>query len=210
MAVLGPDRGCAVAVRALTAVMTVRATDTAAHQGCVAWLAREMGRRLGFAPDRLEGLRVMGLLHDLGKLCVPAGLLYKPGRLSAAEYVLVQDHVPLGVRMIRDLPFPWPVARAVGQHHERLNGSGYPQGLQGQAILPEARILAVADVVAALAAPRPYRPALRIAAALAEITGQQGVLYDPEAVEVCVSLLRGIAEKSGFTYNNLTKKEEYR
>jgi len=138
--------------------------------------------------DQTEGIRLAGLVHDIGKISIPAEILSKPGKLSETEYQLIQAHPQIGYDILKSITFPWPVAEIVLQHHERLDGSGYPQGLKGDAILLEAKILAVADVVEAMASHRPYRPALGIDAALQEIKQQQGKLYDSSVVEACVQL----------------------
>jgi putative nucleotidyltransferase with HDIG domain len=131
---------------------------------------------------------VAGLLHDIGKMLVPAEILSKPGRLSEMEFQLITAHSQVGSDILRKINFPWPVAQMVLQHHERINGSGYPQGLTAPDILLEARILAVADVVEAMSSHRPYRPALGIDKALEEISMNKGILYDAEVVDTCVKL----------------------
>ena len=136
-----------------------------------------------------RGLRVAGYLHDIGKITIPSEILSKPGKLSAIEFQLIQGHAQASYDVLKDVEFPWPVAEVALQHHERMDGSGYPQGLKGEAILLEARIMAVADVVEAMSSHRPYRPGLGIEAALAEIERGRGTAYDaggcrclPEAV----------------------------
>jgi HD-GYP domain-containing protein (c-di-GMP phosphodiesterase class II) len=130
----------------------------------------------------------MGFLHDLGKIAVPGEILSKPSRLSEYEFNLIKVHPQAGYDILKTIDFPWPVALAVLQHHERLDGSGYPHGLSGHDIIREAKILAVADVVEAIASHRPYRPALGIDQAMAEISRYQGVLYDPAVVQTCLRL----------------------
>ena len=127
-------------------------------------------------------------LHDMGKIAVPAEILNRPGKISPTEFSLIKLHPQVGYDILKDIAFPWPVAQGVLQHHERLDGSGYPSGLNGGEITPEAKILAVADVVEAMASHRPYRPALGIEMALEEITDHKGSLYDPEIVGTCVRL----------------------
>jgi HD-GYP domain-containing protein (c-di-GMP phosphodiesterase class II) len=130
-------------------------------------------------------MQALGLLHDIGKVAVPAEILSKPGKLSEVEFNLIKAHPQAGYDILKDIEFPWPIALAVLQHHERMDGSGYPQGLTGPDIILEARILAVADVVEAIASHRPYRPALGIDMALDEIVRNQGTLYDPGVVDAC-------------------------
>jgi HD-GYP domain-containing protein (c-di-GMP phosphodiesterase class II) len=138
----------------------------------------------------------MGFVHDIGKIAVPAEILSKPGKISPTEFNIIKVHPQVGYDILKDIEFPWPVAQGVLQHHERLNGSGYPSGLTGGDIIPEAKILAVADVVEAMASHRPYRPTLGIDQALEEITRNKGILYDPEMVDICVRLFR----EEGFTF----------
>lgn len=173
-------------VQALAVAAEKRDPYTAGHQQRVAELAVAMAHQLGIA--NVEGLRVAAILHDLGKICVPAEILSKPTRLTELEMGLVRTHATVGYEILKDIPFPWPVADIVLQHHERLDGSGYPNGLRGQSILPEARILAVADVVEAMSSHRPYRASLGVNAALREITANSGKRYDPDAVEACLTL----------------------
>ena len=175
-------------VMALANTVEIKDPYTAGHQRRVAQLACAMARELGWPPDQVEGMRVLCFLHDMGKIAVPSEILNKPGKISPAELGLIKGHPQVGYDILKDIAFPWPVAQGVLQHHERLDGSGYPSGLTGGEITPEAKILAVADVVEAMASHRPYRPALGIDRALEEITRNKGKLYDPEAVDVCVRL----------------------
>ena len=161
---------------------------TAGHQRRVTALAVAIARELGCSDDEYNALRIAGLLHDIGKLGIPAEILSKPSQLSAIEFKLVREHSQTGYDILADVPFPGPVAEIVFQHHERLDGSGYPRALTGDQILHEARILAVADVVEAMASHRPYRPALGIAAALDEIRAGSGTRYDQQIVDACVAL----------------------
>jgi len=182
---------------------TVETKDpyTAGHQRRVAQLACAMARELGWSADWVEGMQVQGLLHDLGKIVVPTEILSRPGKISPAEFDLIKAHPQVGYDILKDIEFPWPVAQTVLQHHERLNGSGYPSGLTAGEIIPEARVLAVADVVEAMASHRPYRPALGIETALKEITKQKGELYDPQAVDICVKLFT----EKGFAFNGFSQ-----
>ena len=146
--------------------MTLEMRDPymAGHQHRVAGLAVAIAQEMNLAWDKIEGLRFAGIIHDIGKIAAPTEIMTKPGRLTKTEFQLIKDHPRVGYEMIKDIAFPWPVAHIVLQHHERLDGSGYPEGLVGDAILPEARILAVADVVEAVCSLRPYRPALGLPA----------------------------------------------
>jgi PAS domain S-box-containing protein len=178
------------AIRAIAMTVEKRDPYTAGHQQRVADLAVAIGRELGLDDDRLEGLGLGATIHDLGKIYVPAEILNRPGRLSEAEFEIIKSHSQVGFDIIKDVTFPWPVGEMVLQHHERLDGSGYPQGLKGDEIILEARILAVADVVEAITAHRPYRPARGLQAALAEIEASRGTLYDTAVVDACLKLIR--------------------
>ena len=173
----------------LTATMAAKDPYTANHQRRVAQLAGSMAHEMGADPDFVEGLHVMGLLHDLGKIAIPSAILSKPGTLSRQEFDLIKMHPQVGHDVLVQIKFPWPVALAVLQHHERLDGSGYPNGFSGNEIIPEARILAVADVVEAMASHRPYHPARGLDEAIEEISEHQGVLYDPDVVSACLNVL---------------------
>jgi response regulator RpfG family c-di-GMP phosphodiesterase len=177
-------------VHALALTVEMRDPYTAGHQRRVADLVSAMGKRLGLSSDRTEGIRMAGIVHDLGKISVPTAILNKPGRLTKNEFNLIKDHSQVGYDILKDIEFPWPIAQMVLQHHERMDGSGYPGGLSGQEILLEARMLAVADVVEAMASHRPYRPALGIDKALDEISRNRGVFYDPEVVDTCLALFK--------------------
>ncbi|MBI5606338.1 MAG: PAS domain S-box protein [Deltaproteobacteria bacterium] len=179
--------------------LTVESRDpyTAGHQRRVADLARSIAHEMGFPEDQMDGLRMAGIIHDLGKIAVPAEILSKPTQLSKLEFGLIKVHPQISHDILKDIDFPWPVAEIVLQHHERMDGSGYPQGLMGSNILLEARILAVADVVEAIASHRPYRPALGIDEALEEISQNQGILYDREVVDICLRLFK----EKGYNFN---------
>lgn len=173
-------------VMALVSALEMRDPYTAGHQRRVTQLACAIGKELGFSKKQTEGLRMIGILHDIGKIAVPAEILTKPGKIGEHEFSLIKTHTEAGFNIVKDIAFPCPVAEAIAQHHERLDGSGYPRGLSGSEIIIQARILAVADVVEAMASHRPYRPGLGIEMALEEITKQKGILYDPEVVDACI------------------------
>ncbi|MDI9371365.1 MAG: HD domain-containing protein [Synergistaceae bacterium] len=182
-------------IRTMGKIVGKKDPYTLEHQERVASLSAELGRRTGLDEERCEGLHIAGLVHDIGKIEVPGEILSKPGKLSPIELELVKGHAQSGYDILKEVDFPWPVAEIARQHHERLDGSGYPLGLSGEGILPEARILAVADVVEAMISHRPYRPALGLEAALKEIREGSGVLYSPEVVDACLELFE---EQRGF------------
>lgn len=173
-------------------VMAVESRDpyTSGHQKRVSDLAQAIASEMGLPMQQAEGIRLAGLVHDLGKISIPTEILSTPRKMSELEYSLVQTHSQNGYDILKEVDFDWPVAQMVYQHHERLDGSGYPRGLKGDDIILEAKIIAVADVVEAIASHRPYRPALGINTALEEIEHQQGVLYDPIVVGACLQLFR--------------------
>ncbi len=175
-------------IELLASVSELRDPYTAGHQKRVAELAKFMAMKMRLLPESVDAVEMASLVHDVGKIKVPAEILSKPGPLDEVEYLLVKTHPQAGYNLLKDIDFPWPVAEIVLQHHERLDGSGYPQGLKGKEILQEARIIAVADVVEAMASDRPYRKALGIEAALKEIKRGRGTLYDEEAVDACLDL----------------------
>jgi putative two-component system response regulator len=177
-------------VRAMGLAVESRDPYTSGHQQRVAVLSSTIAQEMELPKNQIEGIRLAGLIHDLGKITVPAGILSKPTRLADYEFALIRTHPQVGYDILKEIEFPWPIAHMVYQHHERMDGSGYPQGLKGEAILLEARILAVADVVEAMASHRPYRPAVGLENALAEIAAHVGKLYDPEAVHACLRLFR--------------------
>jgi PAS domain S-box-containing protein len=177
-------------VQVATAISEMRDPYTAGHQRRVAELAVAIGTELGFDERKLEGLRVAGYLHDIGKISIPAEMLSKPGKLTAVEYQMVQGHAQASHDALQSVSWPWPVAEIVLQHHERMDGTSYPRGLRGEAILSEARVIAVADVVEAMASHRPNRAALGIDLALKEIEAGSGTRYDPAVVGACLRLFR--------------------
>ena len=182
-------------------VSAVEARDpyTAGHQLRSADLARAIATEMGLPPKKIEGIRMAGSIHDIGKLSIPAEILSKPTKLSEIEFSLIKEHVRRGFEMLKDVESPWPMAEIVYQHHERMDGSGYPRNLKGEEILVEARILAVADVVEAMASHRPYRPGLGIDVTLNEIEKNRGTLYDADAVDACLRLFREKGFKLGET-----------
>jgi PAS domain S-box-containing protein len=177
-------------VKAVSSIVEMRDPYTAGHERRVGGLARAIGAELGLPEDRCKGLEVIGLVHDIGKMATPAEILSKPGRLLPTELALIKGHAQAGYDIMKEVESPWPLAQAILQHHERLDGSGYPHGLKGEEILLEARILAVADVVEAMATHRPYRPSLGIEAALEEIAKNSGKFYDPRVAAACLTLFR--------------------
>jgi PAS domain S-box-containing protein/putative nucleotidyltransferase with HDIG domain len=175
-------------IHAMSLAIEMRDPYTAGHQKRVTDLAVAIARNLGLSEDKIDGIRMAGLIHDIGKISIPAEILAKPGPISEKEFALIMDHPQVGYDIIKNIEFPWPVAKTVLQHHERMNGSGYPQGLQGKYVLLEARILAVADVVESIASFRPYRQALGIKEALKEIAEDKKTLYDNQVVDACLNL----------------------
>lgn len=179
-------------VDALSMTSEIRDPYTAGHQKMVAHLACAIARRMGLRQEKIEGIKVAALLHDLGKIYVPAEFLSKPGDLTAIEHDLLKTHPTVGYEILKNIEFPWPIGEIVLQHHENIDGSGYPRGLTGDEILLEARIIRVADTTEAMASHRPYRPSLGIDRALEEITEHKGTSYDPDVVDACLQL---VAEK---------------
>jgi putative nucleotidyltransferase with HDIG domain len=177
-------------LRTLAQAVETKEPFASGHQKRVADLARTIAMEMGLSDETLEGIRTAGILHDIGKISLPAELLNKPAKLSATEYLQVKTHSQTGYDILKEVEYPWPVARIVWQHHERLDGSGYPLGLKGDEILPEARVLAVADVVEAMASHRSYRPMPGLEKALEEIGAQRGILYDPVVVDACLRIFR--------------------
>jgi len=175
-------------VRAIAVTVETRDLYTAGHQRRVADLARAIAMEMNLTADQVDGISMAGIIHDLGKISVPAEILSKPARLTNIEFSLVKTHPQSGYEILKDMDFPWPIARMVLEHHERIDGSGYPNGLTGDKILMESKILMIADVVEAMATHRPYRPAIGLDLALEEINKNKGVFYDTEAVDVCLRL----------------------
>jgi PAS domain S-box-containing protein/putative nucleotidyltransferase with HDIG domain len=177
-------------VNTLASTVEMRDPSIAGHQRRVTILACAIAESMGLTGEQFDGLRLAGLIHDIGKISVPVEILNKPGRINEMEFNIIKTHPQTGYNLLKDIEFPWPVAQIVLQHHERLDGSGYPQRLKNGGIMLEAKVLAVADVVEAMVFRRPYRPALDIEVALEEITKNRKILYDPEVVDVCKRLFR--------------------
>jgi HD-GYP domain-containing protein (c-di-GMP phosphodiesterase class II) len=178
------------AMRALSHIVEVRDPYTAGHQIRVAELAAAIATQMGLSDEQVHAIHLASTVHDLGKIQVPAEILSKPGKINDLEFGLIKAHAQAGYDILKDIHFPWPIAQMVLQHHERMDGSGYPQGLKGDQIILGARILGVADVVEAMSSHRPYRVGLGVRTALAEINAQRGSLFDPQIVDACLALFR--------------------
>lgn len=176
-------------VHAFSLTVEMRDPYTAGHQQRVAELAAAIATDMGISPDRIYGLRMAGSIHDLGKIIIPSEILCKPGHLGHLEYEMIKNHVQAGYDILKKIEFPWPLADIILQHHERMDGSGYPNGLVGDAILPEARILAVSDVFETMSSHRPYRPSLGLDRTIDELRAHRGRLYDADVVDVCMHLI---------------------
>ncbi|MBU4413585.1 MAG: HD domain-containing protein [Proteobacteria bacterium] len=177
-------------IYALTMTVEYRDPYTAGHQQRVSDLSRAMAKEMGFSKDKIMGIRMAGVLHDIGKIAIPAEILSKPGRLSKTEFELIKNHSQVGYDILKSIQFPWPLSQIVLQHHERMDGSGYPNGLLGKEMLIESSILGIADVVEAMASHRPYRAALGIDKALEEISINKGKFYDVEVVNACLKVFK--------------------
>jgi PAS domain S-box-containing protein len=177
-------------IQVLVSALESRDPYTAGHQSRSAHLACAIAAEMGLPPDKIDGLRMAGAIHDIGKLSIPAEILSKPTKLTNLEFSLIKEHSQSGYDMLKNVESPWPLAQIVYQHHERMNGTGYPRNLKGDEIIIEARIMAVADVVEAMASHRPYRPGLGIEVALEEIKKNKGLLYDNAVAETCIRLFK--------------------
>ncbi|MDH5680650.1 MAG: HD domain-containing protein, partial [Spirochaetota bacterium] len=177
-------------IAAIAMTIEVRDPYTAGHQRRVAELAVAIAKEMNFSKDKIEGVRLAGTIHDIGKIYLPSEILSRPGRISNIEKNLLKTHAQVGYDILKPINFPWPIATMVHQHHEKLDGSGYPNGLKGEEIILEAKIICVADVVESMASHRPYRASLGIDRALDEIISHKDILYDKEVVEACVTLFR--------------------
>lgn len=177
-------------INTISSIVDMRDPYTGGHQKHVAQLSRAIAVETGLSDEQTQGIYFAGLIHDIGKLAIPIEILVKPGVISQLEAMIIRTHAQAGWEILKEIEFPWPIAQIVLQHHERMNGAGYPAGLEGKHILKEARIIAVADVVESMTFHRPYRPALGMDKALEEITKGAGVLYDADAVAACTKIIR--------------------
>ncbi|MDY6974093.1 MAG: HD domain-containing phosphohydrolase [Thermodesulfobacteriota bacterium] len=176
-------------VQAMALIVEKKDPYTAGHQRRVSEISCAVAKEMGLSEDRIDGLLLAGVIHDIGKMAVPADILSKPGHLNDNEFGLIKDHSEAGYDILKEIEFPWPIAQMVYQHHERMDGSGYPRGLKGEEILLEARILALSDVVEAMSSHRPYRPTLGTVKTLEEIAKHRAVAYDPEVVDAFFRLI---------------------
>ncbi len=176
-------------IEAMSKTMEWRDPYTAGHQKKVALLSQAIAEKLGWDQEKIKGLYLAALVHDMGKIATPAELLTKPSQLTETEMNLIKEHPKAGFDILKDIPFTWPIAQAVYQHHERLDGSGYPNGLSGDAIIPEARVLAVADTIEAMTSHRPYRPGLGLDRAIAQVKGEAGKSLDEAVCQAACELL---------------------
>lgn len=183
-------------IQAMTLTIETRDPYTAGHQRRVATLARAIACEMDLPNEQCDGIRIAGIVHDIGKISIAKEILAKPGKLNELDINMIRTHPIVGYNILKTIEFPWPIAQIVLQHQERLDGSGYPAGLEGENIILEARVLAVADVVEAMTFRRPYRIALGIDKALAEIIGNKGILYDPKVVDACMNLFH----EKGFSF----------
>jgi len=193
------ERSMESTVQMIAATVEIRDPYTAGHQNRVAQLAAAIAREMALPDDRIHGLHLASIVHDVGKIQIPAEILSKPTRLTEIEYEIIKTHAQAGYDILKDVDFPWPIAEIVWQHHERLDGSGYPRGLKADDILFEAKILAIADTIEAMSAARPYRPAVGINAALKEIARGRGTQYDAAAADACLRLF----DEKRFAFNEL-------
>jgi len=184
------NKAVGTTIQVLVSAVESRDSYTAGHQSRSADMACAIATEMGLAQEKIEGIRMAGIIHDIGKLSIPAEILSKPTKLTEIEFALIKEHARSGYEMLKDVESPWPLAEIVYQHHERMNGSGYPRKLKGDEIIMESQILAVADVVEAMASHRPYRPTLGIKAALEEIEKNRGILYDNAVADACLKLFR--------------------
>ncbi len=162
---------------------------TAGHQKRVAILAEAIAKKMKLPPNVIEGIRIASIIHDIGKIAIPVEILSKPGKLSPMEFELIKTHSVAGYNILKDIEFEWPLAEMVYQHHERIDGSGYPRGLKGDEIIIEAKIISIADVIEAISFHRPYRPSLGTGVAIRELNDKSGIFYDKEIVKISVDIL---------------------
>jgi putative nucleotidyltransferase with HDIG domain len=184
-------------INSLSKIVELRDFYTANHQRRVTRLARAIAREMELSEDQTISITVAGLLHDIGKACVPTSILNKSGQLTDAEFFMVKSHPEFGYDILKEIELEWPVADIILQHHERLNGSGYPQGLVGDQIRFETQVLSVADVVEAMSAHRPYRPSLGLERALNEVLDKSRTLFNPDIVSACIKVCHDAAVRSG-------------
>lgn len=198
-------------IQAMALTVETRDPYTAGHQRRATNLAHAIAKEMGLSEEQIEGIRMAGVIHDIGKISVPAEILSRPGRLTEIEFDLVKTHPQVGYEILKRVELPWSITQIVLRHHERMDGSGYPAGLSGEEILVEARILGVADVVEAMSSHQPYRPALGIDKALEEISRNRGVLYDPSAVDACLKVFteKGFRFEYGDQDSNFTKERVF-
>ena len=184
------QRTMGATINTISRIIEIRDPYTAGHQNKVSQLSVAIAQEMKLSEDKIEGIRIAALVHDIGKINIPAEILSKPSKLNEMEFSLIKNHPKVGYDILRKIDFSWPVAKVVLQHHEKIDGSGYPQGLKGEKILLEAKIIGVADVVEAMSSHRPYRPSLGIDKALEEISQNRGIFYDPEVVDACLKLFK--------------------
>ncbi len=184
------DQAMQGTIQALSKALEEKDPYTSGHQKRVTNLACTIAKEMGLDEDRIQGLYLAGMVHDIGKISIPLDFLTKPTKLTALQFSIIKNHVQIGYDLLKDIEFPWPVADIVLHHHERIDGSGYPQGLTGKDMLLEGKILAVADVVEAMASHRPYRPALGLNTALEQVDNNKGILYDPKVVKACLRVFK--------------------
>jgi PAS domain S-box-containing protein/putative nucleotidyltransferase with HDIG domain len=186
-------------LKILSRIVEIRDPYTAGHQQRVAYLSKKIAKEMHLPQEKIDSIYIAALVHDIGKIAVPTEILSRPGKLTKIEKLMIREHPTIGYEILKDIDFPWPIAQIVLQHHEKINGSGYPLGLKGDEIMIEARIICVSDVVEAMSTRRPYREAFDIETALEEIIKYKGVLYDPDVVDTCVRLFK--EKKLEFTGN---------
>ena len=177
-------------LQAVANVVEAHDPYTAGHERRVGIIAADIAREMGWSEEMCQTMQLVGLVHDIGKMSIPTEILIKPSKLSAIEFELIKTHSEIGYQMLHDVELPLPIARIIREHHERMDGSGYPQGLKGEDTLPESRILAVADVLEAMASNRPYRPSKGIEEAIHEIESHREQQFDPDVVDAMLRLFR--------------------
>jgi len=177
-------------IQSISLMIGIRDPYTAEHQDYVASLAVAIGGKMGLSDYQIKGIELAAKVHDVGKICIPTEILAKPGNINSIERSLIHQHPQVGYDILSKIHFPWPIAEIVLQHHERMDGSGYPDGLTEREILLESKIIGVADVVVAMSSHRPYRPAKGIGQALHEISSNKGILYDSDVVDACLEICK--------------------